>query len=103
MPSDSVDVTLWSLSLIYTHIDSYFEGSESDSEGEGGGESEEAIKRRIAAEYQSEGLWSTTSSSAKANEQGQGGAEGDDEDDDPLDAFMAGIEVHVKCVCDGCW
>ena len=62
------------------------------------GESEEAVRRRIAAEYQNEGLWSTTSS-GKDNEQGGGGggvaAEGDD-DDDPLDAFMAGIEV--KCV-----
>ena len=88
--------------LFLSPPNSYFEGSESDSEGEGGGESEEAIKRRIAAEYQSEGLWSTStaSSSAKANEQGQEGADGDDEDDDPLDAFMAGIEVN-NCTCVG--
>ena len=80
--------------------DSYFEGSESDSEGEVGGESEEAIKKRIAAEYQSEGLWSTTSSSVKDNEQGQGGgAEEDSDDDDPLDAFMAGIEVKSVYMC----
>ena len=77
--------------------DSYFEGSESDSEGEVGGESEEAIKKRIAAEYQSEGLWSTTSSSVKDNEQRQGG--GAEDDDDPLDAFMAGIEVKSVYMC----
>ena len=91
-----------SLSLPLSPLNSYFEGSESDSEGEVGGESEEAIKKRIAAEYQSEGLWSTTtsSSSAKTNKQGQGGAKGDDdeEEDDPLDAFMAGIEVKFCMV-----
>ena len=87
--------------LSFSLSNSYFEGSESDSEGEGGGESEEAIKKRIAAEYQSEGLWSTNtaSSSGKANEQGQRGTEGDDEDDDPLDAFMAGIEVKINYTC----
>ena len=72
-------------------------------EREGGmeGESEEAVRRRIAAEYQNEGLWATTLS-GKDNEQGGGGgaAEGDD-DDDPLDAFMAGIEV--KCMCISVW
>ena len=63
------------------------------------GESEEAVRRKIATEYQNEGLWSTTSS-GKDNKQGRGGgaAEGDD-DDDPLDAFMAGIEVKCECVC----
>ena len=63
------------------------------------GESEEAVRRRIAVEYQNEGLWSSTSS-GKDNEQGGGGGadEGDD-DDDPLDAFMAGLEVKCVCVC----
>lgn len=86
----------FSISHTNIHTHSYFEGSGSDSEEGGGieGESEEAIRRRIAAEYRNEGLWSTTSSSAKDNEQGQGGgASKGDDDDDPLDAFMAGIEV----------
>ena len=60
------------------------------------GESEEAVRRRIVAEYQNEGLWSSTSS-GKDNEQGGGGGADEGDDDDPLDAFMAGIEV--KCVC----
>lgn len=79
---------------MFTYSCSYFEGSDSDSEdGVGGeGESEEAVRKRIAAEYQQEGLWSTTSV-----EQGQEEEEvkGDD-DDDPLDAFMAGIEVNLS-------
>ena len=54
------------------------------------GESEEAIRRRIATEYQSEGVWSKPG----MTEEGQ--QERDDSDDDPLDAFMAGIEVRRK-------
>ena len=58
----------------HSHVHSYFEGSDSESGGEGGGiegESEEAVRRRMAAEYQNEGLWSTTSS-GKDNKQGEG-------------------------------
>lgn len=63
---------------------SYFNDSGSEDEGEGGGvESEEMARRRITREYFSEG--------------GRGGVGGggdeEDAEEDPLDAFMAGIEV----------
>ena len=56
------------------------------------GESEETVRNRIAAEYQSEGAWSKPGTAAEPE---VGGAE-EEEDDDPLDAFMAGIEVHCN-------
>ena len=61
----------------------YFDDSSSEEEGGGPeGESEEAVRARIAKEFH----W-TQSSEAPPT-----GGEGDEEDD-PLDAFMAGIEV----------
>ena len=58
--------------------------SEEEEEGEGGpeGEGEEAVRARIAKEFH----WTDSSEAAPT-----GGEEG--EDYDPLDAFMAGIEV----------
>ena len=56
--------------------DSSSEGDEGGPEGEG----EEAVRARIAKEFH----W--TDSSTEAPPTGEG-------DDDPLDAFMAGIEV----------
>ena len=59
---------------------SYFEDSSDESDG--GGESEEAIRQRIAKEF-------------RFGESGQGSRDEveEAEDDDPLEAFMAGIEV----------
>lgn len=63
---------------------SYF--NESSEESDGGGESEEAIKQRIAREFGFGG--------SKGKEQEDD--ESEEEEADPLEAFMAGIEV---CVC----
>ena len=52
------------------------------------GESEEVVRKRIAAEYQNEGVWSKPGDNDDRGDEGAGG-----DDDDPLDAFMAGIEV----------
>ena len=90
--SSEVFVAYSSYTCIHMHV-SYFEGSDSDSDGGAvEGESEEAVRKRIAAEYQNEGVWSKTGS---GNDQGADEPEGEDDDDDPLDAFMAGIEVHT--------
>jgi hypothetical protein len=65
---------------------SYFEQSSSESEDEGG-ETEEAIKQRIAKEF---GFGGTKGDSSEEEEEEEGKEEGED---DPLEAFMAGIEV----------
>lgn len=61
---------------------SYFEQSPSESEDEGG-ETEDAIKQRIAKEF---GFGEPKGGTSE--EEG-----GDEDEDDPLEAFMAGIEV----------
>ena len=66
------------------HPCSYFDQSSSDSGEEG--ETEEAIKQRIAKEF---GFGDQGRESS--SEEG-GGASADE--DDPLEAFMAGIEVR---------
>lgn len=63
----------------------YFDSS-SDEEGGPEGEGEEAVRERIAREFR----WAESS-----NEGTNEGEDGDDETD-PLDAFMAGIEVSVS-------
>ena len=61
----------------------YFNDSSSEEEGGPVGEGEEAVRERIAREFH----WSE---STEQQEEGEGEEEGD-----PLDAFMAGIEVSV--------
>lgn len=57
--------------------------NDSGSEGDDGleGEGEEAVKERIAKEFR----WTETNEETVEEEEG---------DDDPLDAFMASIEVR---------
>ena len=65
---------------------SYFNQSDSDDEGDRGWEGEEAQRQRIALMYHSEEV-------ARQDEE---------EEEDPLDAFMAGVEVCLcmfVCVC----
>lgn len=62
----------------------YFEESSSEEEGGPEGEGEEAVRERIAREFH----WSESHH--------QSGGRGEEEEDDPLDAFMAGIEVSVS-------
>ena len=70
------------------------EGGEGEGEEGGEGEGEEAVRERIVKEFH----WTESSNEAPPTE--EGGAEGDD---DPLDAFMAGIEVSSltgwECEC----
>ena len=60
----------------------YFNDSSSEEEGGPVGEGEEAVRERIAREFH----WSE---STEQQEEGEG-------EGDPLDAFMAGIEVSVS-------
>ena len=60
----------------------YFNDSSSEDEGGPEGEGEEAVRERIAREFR----WGETSETPAGGEEGE---------DDPLDAFMAGIEVST--------
>ena len=65
----------------------YFNDSSSEEEGGPVGEGEEAVRERIAREFH----WAES-----AEQQQQQQEEGEEEGEgDPLDAFMAGIEVSV--------
>ncbi len=68
-------------------VSSYFYQSSSGSEEgeEGEGETEESIRQKIAKEFR-----------YNEGEKGEGHEEGGkEEEDDPLEAFMAGIEVGI--------
>ena len=72
----------------------YFNDSSSEEEEGLVGEGEEAVKERIAREFH----WSESTEQQDGEEEEEG---------DPLDAFMAGIEVsvclsHSDLWCDGC-
>lgn len=70
---------------------SFFESSEESESGDDTGETEDAIRQRIAKEF---GFGEAGKGGMSEEEEGE---EGGADDDDPLEAFMAGIEVG-RCV-----
>lgn len=65
-------------------MSSYF--NQSSDESDGGGETEQAVRQRIAKEFR----YADEGGVAKGE-----GSEEEEEDGDPLEAFMAGLEVRV--------
>ena len=80
-PASSLSLSL-SLSLCR-----YFNDSSEEEGGGPSGETEEAVRERLAKEFR----WTESSEQEREDKE--------EEEADPLDAFMAGIEVRVSLLC----